>query len=130
MDMVSDTNFAVGPGMSVIIVLIIMTGAIAQWKFFEKCNYAGIYSIVPIWNLIIWMRILGRPPVQLLLFLIPGFNIYFYVRIHIDLCKMVGKTETSHYLTAMIFSIFYISVSGLSNDKRYNSSFLESKRLQ
>ncbi|UPT66020.1 MAG: hypothetical protein M0D57_16185 [Sphingobacteriales bacterium JAD_PAG50586_3] len=44
------------------IILLFYAGLhIGLWKLFEKAKYKGWYSIVPIYDLIIWLKIIKKP---------------------------------------------------------------------
>jgi hypothetical protein len=59
------------------------------WKIFSKAGQPGWASIVPIYNYIVWCKIVGRPAWWVLLLLI-CFPI-FYIILSIDLAKSFGK---------------------------------------
>src|SRR5262245_48428032 len=49
------------PIIIVIYVVIIVISLIAMWLIYEKAGEPGWASIVPIYNVIVWCRIIGRP---------------------------------------------------------------------
>lgn len=81
-------------GTSAVIWLIylafIVIYIVGLWKVFEKANEAGWKSIIPIWNTIVELRIVGYSPWYLLLFLIPLVNIVFAVIVAYKLAKSFG----------------------------------------
>jgi ABC-type transport system involved in cytochrome c biogenesis permease component len=70
---------------AVVIVLIVAS----MWKIFTKAGQPGWASIIPIYNWIVWCKIVGRPAWWVLLLLI-CFPI-FYIILSIDLAKSFGK---------------------------------------
>ena len=62
-----------------------------MWKVFEKAGEPGWAAIIPIYNLYILTKIVGRPWWWLLLLLIPLVNIIFLIIINSDLSKAFGR---------------------------------------
>lgn len=63
----------------------------AQWKVFTKAGKPGWASIIPIYNLIVYLEIVGRPLWWFVLCLIPGVNFVIGIMLAIDLAKSFGK---------------------------------------
>ncbi len=63
----------------------------AWWKIFTKAGQPGWASIIPIYNLYVWCKIVGRPWWWLLLMLIPFVNFIIAIILLIDLAKSFGK---------------------------------------
>ena len=62
-----------------------------MWKVFTKAGQPGWASIIPIYNLYIWCKIVGRPWWWILLMLIPFVNFIICIILCIDLAKSFGK---------------------------------------
>src|SRR5580765_6652239 len=63
----------------------------AWWKIFTKAGQPGWACIIPIYNLYIWCKIVGRPWWWILLMLIPLVNFIIAIILLIDLAKSFGK---------------------------------------
>ena len=61
------------------------------WRIFTKAGRPGWASIIPIYNTIVLLDVVGRPWWWLLLLLIPFVNIIVAVILYIDLAKSFGK---------------------------------------
>jgi hypothetical protein len=68
---------------------ILMTASI--WKFFTKAGQPGWASLIPIYNLIKLLKIVGRPLWWIVLFIIPLANIVAIIIVYIDLAQSFGK---------------------------------------
>ncbi|MDX9881342.1 MAG: DUF5684 domain-containing protein [Prolixibacteraceae bacterium] len=66
---------------------------ISLWKIFEKAGKPGWACIIPIYNFIVLLEIVGKPWWWLLLYLIPIVNIVLAVWVINLLSKSFGKTE-------------------------------------
>lgn len=78
-------------GIFWLIVAVVMI--VAYWKVFTKAKEAGWKSIIPIYNVIILLKIIGRPWWWILLMLIPFVNLIIAVIVSLDLAKSFGKSE-------------------------------------
>src|SRR5213595_78649 len=72
-------------------LLIALLLIVAMWKVFTKAGQPGWASIIPIYNLYIWCKIVGRPGWWIILMLIPFVNIIISIILLIDLAKSFGK---------------------------------------
>lgn len=59
------------------------------WVIYGKAGKPGWAAIIPIYNLIVWLEITGRPIWWIILFFIPLVNLIMYI----DLAKSFGKSE-------------------------------------
>ena len=109
-----DGGFALG---SLFITLIALAG---NWRLFVKCNQPGWAVIVPGYNVVVAMRIIGRPAIHALYFLIPVYNLYFFFRTILELANTFGKESTLDYVLASLFNVFYILNLGLSEEEEYH----------
>ena len=84
-----------GIGTSAIIgylFFLVLTWA-GLWKMFEKAGKPGWASIIPIYNLIVLIEIVGKPMIWIVWLIIPCVNIIFAVWITNLLFKSFGKSE-------------------------------------
>ncbi len=81
--------------------------AICAWKIYEKAGKPGWAAIIPIYNMIVLLEIVGKPLWWFLLLLIPGVNIVVSVLVYIELSKSFGK-DTAFAIGLLLLSfIFY-----------------------
>jgi hypothetical protein len=64
---------------------------VALWKVFTKAGQPGWAAIIPIYNNLVLLRIIGRPWWWLLLLIVPFVNIVIYIIIMLDLAKSFGR---------------------------------------
>jgi hypothetical protein len=72
-----------------IIVLLL----VSLWKVYEKAGQPGWAAIVPIYNILVLFKIVGKPWWWILLLLVPLVNIVFAIWTYNLLSKSFGKTE-------------------------------------
>jgi len=76
-------------------------------------------ALVPGYNVVIAMRIIGRPDAHALLFLVPVLNIYFFFRTIIELAQSFGKTSNLDFVLASLFNVFYVLNLSLAYQEEY-----------
>lgn len=107
-------------GFIILAALLLLIGAVAKWRMFIKCRQPGLAAIVPVWDFIVVLRIVGRPAGHILFFLIPVFNIYFAFKLIIELAQSFGKTSVVDYIFAVVFNLFYLLNLGLAYNEEYH----------
>lgn len=111
-------NF-MGDGLFIAICVFAFIAVVAQWRLYEKANQPGWACLVPVLNVIVFFRIVGRPWQHIFYLLIPVFNIFFLAKVYIELCNSFGKTSIVDYILVILFNGFYILNLGLSYEERY-----------
>ena len=64
---------------------------ICLWKIFEKAGEFGWKAIVPIYNMVVLLKIVGKPWYWLLLMMIPLVGIVIAILVTRDLARCFGK---------------------------------------
>ncbi|MFB9842235.1 DUF5684 domain-containing protein [Mucilaginibacter ginsenosidivorans] len=101
---------AIGAFFAVMLIpaLIVATVMIiAQWKIYTKAGKPGWAAIVPIYNIIVLLEIVGKPTWWILLFLVPCVNIVFLVWTTNLLSKSFGQSEGFTVGLLLLGVIFY-----------------------
>jgi len=91
----------------IIFLVFILLYIVPMWKIFIKAGKPGWASIIPIYNSIVLLEIVGRPVWWVILFLIPCVNIVFLFIVSIDLAKSFGKEAGFGIGIALLPYIFY-----------------------
>ena len=85
------TSAGTSPVPGIIGLLVALLMIVAMWKIFVKAGQPGWASIIPIYNLYVWCKIVGRPGWWIILMLIPFVNIIVGIVLCIDMAKSFGK---------------------------------------
>ena len=86
------------------IMILVIAGC---WKVFTKAGHPGWVSIIPIYNVYIWCKIVGRPGWWVILLLIPFVNFIIAIILSIDLAKSFGKGVGFGFGLALLGFIFW-----------------------
>jgi len=98
---------AFGAFFLIIILAITVLIIIAEWKIYEKAGKPGWAVLIPIYNLIVLLEIVGKPLWWIFLFLIPFVNIIFGIWVTNLLSKSFGKDEAFTVGLILLGIIFY-----------------------
>jgi Family of unknown function (DUF5684) len=86
------------------LIVVIIAGV---WKVFVKAGKPGWAALVPIYNIIVMLEIVGRPLWWFVLLLIPIVGIVIAFIISIDMAKSFGKGTGYGIGLALLGPIFY-----------------------
>jgi Family of unknown function (DUF5684) len=81
----------ISPIWMVCYALFVLLMIASMWKVFAKAGEPGWAAIVPIYNIIVWCKIVGRPAWWIILLFIPCVNFVILIMLCIDLAKSFGK---------------------------------------
>ncbi|ETZ19669.1 MULTISPECIES: DUF5684 domain-containing protein [Pedobacter] len=107
-----------------LIVLVIVYAGL--WKTFVKAGKPGWAAIIPIYNLIVLIEIVGKPTIWILWLLIPCVNIVFSVWLMNLLSKSFGKTE-GFTVGLIILPIVFYPILGFGDAKYLGPSAAEAQ---
>ena len=87
-----------------------------MWKLFTKAGKPGWAALIPIYNTLVQLEILGREWFWFLLMLIPGVNLVIFVVMMLDMAKVFGK-DTSFGCLLILFPFVMIPILALGDAK-------------
>jgi Family of unknown function (DUF5684) len=97
-----------GSPIAAFIVLAIIIFMIASlWKVFAKASEPGWAAIIPIYNVIVLLKISGKPLWWLILFFIPVANFIIAILAALGLAERFGKSSGFGIGLALLPFIFY-----------------------
>ena len=115
-----DLSYLLGSLAALLFILIGLAFTVfwiaGAWRMFEKADQPGWGILVPVYNLLLIVRIAGSPDWMFILLLIPGVNIVA----HIFVCLELGKrfSRGAAFTIGLIFipAVFYALI-GFSSDQ-------------
>ena len=87
-----------------LMTLVSVLMLIALWRVFTKAGKPGWASLVPIYNTVVMLEIVGRPLWWILLMFVPFVNIVISIIVTLDLVKAFGKS-TGFGILAVLFPV-------------------------
>jgi hypothetical protein len=128
----------------VLFCIIAFMGVVGQWALYSKCNLPGYAALVPVWNVQVFLSIVGRPQKQKWMVMVPpvvaltcflfipdmmiggiiaGVSLlpwcWFMIKIFIEVAKCFGKKETSSFILIVLLNGMYLFNLALSQEEKY-----------
>ena len=116
-DLGSDGGGIVGAigGLIYLAFMVLMVASL--WKIYDKAGEPGWAAIVPIYNVVVLLKIVGRPIWWLVLLMIPFVNFIIAILVMIDLAKSFG--QGAGYGLGLVFLPFIFSPMLAFGDASY-----------
>jgi len=90
------------------------------WKLYEKAGYKPWQAAIPVYNAVILMKIINRPPWWAILLFIPIVNLIMFPVVWVQTLKAFGKTSTTDYIIGIATLGLYIYTLNYSEKATYN----------
>lgn len=108
-----------GFGFTIIFAILFCIFLFAcMYKIYKKAGKKGWEAIIPIYNMIVLMQIVGLPTWYIVLYFIPFANIYVMFKTYIELAHKFGKS-TGFGVLMIFFSFVCLPILAFGDDK-YN----------
>ena len=102
--------------IGVIYVALLVLMIVSMWKIFTKAQKPGWAILIPIYNILVLLEIVGKPWWWLLLMLIPVVNIIFAIWMVNLLSKSFGHKE-GFTIGLILLPIIFYPILGLGDSK-------------
>jgi len=106
-----------GGAFMLIWLAVVVLVFVSLWKIFEKAGKPGWAGIVPIYNIIVWLELVGRPIWWIVLMFVPCVSIVVGILLCIDLAKAFGKDAGYGVGMALLPFVFFPMLA--FSDARY-----------
>ena len=91
----------------VVLSIISLAYLAASWKIFIKAGRPGWAVLIPIYNLVVYLQIVGRPAWWILLFFVPVVNFAISIMLSLDLAKVFNKTPVFGIIALWFLPVGY-----------------------
>jgi len=112
------TDASYYPALAIVGLLVVVFVIIIHWRIYEKAEQPGWAAIIPIYNLVVLMQIIGKSGWFVLLYFIPVVNIVFSLIVAIELAKVFGKSTVFGVVGLWIFAVVGYLILAFG-DERY-----------
>jgi len=87
---------------------------ISNWKIYSKAGKPGWAAIIPIYNMVVLLEIVGRPIWWIVLLLIPCVNIIILVILMVELGKSFGK-DGAFAIGLILLPVVFLPILGFGS---------------
>ncbi|MEO1449122.1 MAG: signal peptidase I [Bacteroidota bacterium] len=102
-----------------IFLIIYLTFTFGLYKMFEKAGEAGWKAIIPVYNWVVWLKLIGKPLWWTVLILIPVVGVLVLVAMVIELARAYGKYDLKDHAAALILPFYFFPRTGLDPKAQY-----------
>ena len=105
-----------------IFLLIYFLGCIAGlYLIFRKAGEAGWKALVPVYNIVVWIRICGKDWKWYIYFLIPAINIFTFLLLVVETSKLFRRNGLVEHTIAVIVPWAYLPWLGMQKRMTYTT---------
>ncbi|MCB0765105.1 MAG: signal peptidase I, partial [Flavobacteriales bacterium] len=79
------------PYLFLIAYLVVLYACL--WKLLQKAGKPAWAGLVPVYNIILWLRISGKPWWWVFLFIVPGVNLLMFILMNVNISIVLGERE-------------------------------------
>jgi signal peptidase I len=108
--------------MLLLIILIPLSftlPTIFAWKVFEKAGQPGYITLIPYYNLFIWLKIVNKPWWWYIFLVIPFINVFVYMLLVVEMLKCFNKFGLGQQALAVIFPFGYLPYLGFTEKEKF-----------
>lgn len=99
--------------------------SVGLFGIFKKAGVEGWKGFVPVYNLIVWMDLIGKPRWWVIWFFVPIMNFIIWIGVVLDLVRSFGKHQFGIHLAAVIVPFFYFPILGWRKQDEYQGKWAE-----
>ncbi len=87
---------------------------VGLWFVFKKAGVAPWKALVPIYNIVVWIKVCGKNWKWYIYFLIPAINIFTFLLLVVETAKVFGRNGFWEQTLAVLVPFAYLPYLGLS----------------
>lgn len=106
----------VGTVALLFLLTIVVLMLVAQWKIYEKAGKPGWAAIIPIYNMVVLLEIVGKPIWWIILFFVPLVNIVIAIIVVHELSKSFGK-DAGFTIGLILVGVIFYPILGFGKDQ-------------
>ena len=108
----------------------IVLGHIGLYKLFEKTGLDGWKALVPVYNSILWVRLVGKPSYWVILLFLPVFNVFIALSLLVELNKSFGLPLLKDEVLILFFPGFFLFYMGRNKLVTYDGPSGKNKKAK
>ena len=89
------------------------------WVQFEKAGRKGWETLIPFYNLYVFLLIIKKPMWWYLLLLFPFINVFMYMLMLVEMAKCFGKYSLGEQFLAVVFPFFYFPYLAFKKEEKF-----------
>ena len=112
-------------------LMLYFAGTIAGlWFVFKKAGIAPWKALVPVYNIVVWIKVCGKKWQWYIYFLIPAANVFAFLLMVVETARVFRRYNFWEQTAAVIFPWIYLPVLGLHPKSKYVDPKVEKPRKE
>ena len=103
----------------ILLALYFLGTLLGLWLGFRKAGIAPWKSLIPIYNIVLWIRLCGKDWKWYVYFLVPAVNVFTFLLLVVETCKCYRRYGFVEQTLAVIFPWIYLPYLGFSKKLTY-----------
>ncbi|MCR4828190.1 MAG: signal peptidase I [Bacteroidales bacterium] len=99
--------------------LYLLGPVVGLWFIFKKAGVPAWKSLIPVYNIVVWIKVCGKDWRWYIYFLVPALNIFTYLLLVVETAKVFGRNNLLEQTLAVIFPFLYLPWLGLNKKMEY-----------
>ena len=109
-----------------ILLILYFLGTLAGlWFLFKKAGVAPWKAIIPVYNIVVWIKLCGKGWQWYIWFLIPAINVFCFLLLVVESARVCRRYNFWEQTAAVIFPWIYLPILGLHPKIAYNDPVAE-----
>ncbi len=75
---------------------VVLLGSL--WKLFQKAGKPAWAAFVPVYNIIVWLRLSGKPWWWVILFAVPGVQLLMFIIMNVNISIVLGRRDFKEHV--------------------------------
>ncbi|MGV3706226.1 MAG: signal peptidase I [Arcticibacter sp.] len=106
-------------GLWLFTIIFVVLTLVGMWKLFEKAGRKGWEALIPVYNMVVMLRITGRPLWWIILLVIPVINLIVWLGLAVDFAKSYGKNSFLAHAAAVVLPCIVFPLWGFDKNVVY-----------
>lgn len=68
------------------------------WRLFQKAGKPAWAGLIPGYNILVWLKITGKPWWWIVLFIVPGVNLLMFIIMNVNISIVLGRRNYKEYV--------------------------------
>jgi len=103
----------------ILLPLLFTIPTIFAWKLFEKADRKGWETLIPYYNLYVFLKIIKKPMWWMALLFFPFLNVFMYMLMLVELVKCFNKFSLGEQFLSVVFPFIYLPYLGMKSNEVY-----------
>ena len=103
----------------ILLVLYLVGTIVGLWFVFKKAGIAPWKSLIPLYNIVVWLKMCNKKWSWYIYFLIPAINVFMFLLMVVETSKVFRRYGFWEQLFGVILPWVYLPIVGLSPKMQY-----------